>query len=352
MNVLSLFDGISAGQLALQRAGISVSQYYASEIDKYAIKVTQHHFPDTIQLGDVCQVKANALPKIDILLAGSPCQGFSFAGKQLAFEDPRSKLFFEFVRLLHETRPTWWLLENVRMKKEHEQVITNLVGRKPLRFNSALVSAQNRERLYWTNIPVNSIPKDRGIMLKDILEHGIASVEKSPCIDAEYGKAGYSINHKQSQKKYMVIQLNPSKECAGTQPSIQNRIYSEEAKSPALVSQMSGQVYKIAQAVRQVGRKLNNGKRDDNNPDIPTTQQIEFGGQKSNCLTSVSKDSLISDSYTIRKLTVNECCRLQTFPDNWFKGIISDSRAYHALGNSWTVDMVVHILQHINSRRS
>ncbi len=154
MNVLSLFDGISCGQLALQRAGIPVTQYFASEIDKHAIKVTQTNFPNTVQLGDVTKVKVEALPKIDLLIGGSPCQGFSFAGKLLNFEDPRSKLFFEFVRLLKETAPKWFLLENVLMKAEHERIITDQLGVKPVMIDSADFSAQSRKRLYWTNIPL------------------------------------------------------------------------------------------------------------------------------------------------------------------------------------------------------
>lgn len=183
--VLSLFDGMSCGQLALQKAGIKVKQYYACEIDKHAIAVTQHNFPTTIQLGDVTKVFAKDLPKIDLLIGGSPCQGFSFAGKQLAFDDPRSKLFFEFVRLKNECNPTYFMLENVKMKKEFELVISQYLGVAPIEFNSALLSAQNRVRLYWTNIANEPYglfgdmqctipqPKDKGILLRDILEQDV-----------------------------------------------------------------------------------------------------------------------------------------------------------------------------------
>lgn len=153
-NVLSLFDGISCGQIALNRAGVKYAGYYASEIDKHAIKVTQHNYPNTLQLGDVTKVNASDLPKIDLLMGGSPCQGFSFAGKGLNFEDPRSKLFFEFIRLLRETAPKWFLLENVIMKKEHEQIITAQIGVEPVMIDSAGFSAQSRKRLFWTNIPL------------------------------------------------------------------------------------------------------------------------------------------------------------------------------------------------------
>ena len=136
MNVLSLFDGMSCGQIALNRLGIKYDKYFASEIDEYAIKVTQHNYPETIQIGDVLNVKGSDLPKIDLMFGGSPCQGFSFAGKRLNFDDPRSKLFFEFVRLRDELKPKYFLLENVKMKKEHEQVITEHMGVEPIRINS------------------------------------------------------------------------------------------------------------------------------------------------------------------------------------------------------------------------
>jgi site-specific DNA-cytosine methylase len=172
INVLSLFDGMSCGQIALDKLGIEVDNYFASEIDKYAMQVTKHNYPNTKHIGDVTKVKGADLPKIDLLIGGSPCQGFSFAGKQLNFDDPRSKLFFEFVRLLKETNPKYFLLENVKMKKEYEKVITDILKVEPIKINSSLVSAQNRERLYWTNIPNIMQPKDKGLFLKDVIEKG------------------------------------------------------------------------------------------------------------------------------------------------------------------------------------
>lgn len=194
MNVLSLFDGMSCGQIALREAGIKVDKYFASEIDKHAIAQTQLNFPDTIQLGDVTQVRGSDLPKIDLLLGGSPCQGFSFAGKQLNFKDPRSVLFFEYVRILRELKAInpdiKFLLENVRMRKEYKYVISKELGLFPVEINSALVSAQNRVRLYWTNIRTRTEgffsevytdipqPTDKGIFLRDILELEEAVSEK------------------------------------------------------------------------------------------------------------------------------------------------------------------------------
>ena len=194
MNILSLFDGMSCGRLALDRLGIKVDKYYASEIDKYAIEVSSANYPDIIQIGDVCDVKGEDYPDIDLVLAGSPCQGFSFAGNQLAFDDPRSALFFEFVRILKEVKPKYFLLENVKMKKEFLDVISEQVGVEPILINSALVSAQNRLRYYWTNIPGVEQPEDRGIVLRDILEtepdekYDISEAKVDRVLNAKRGK--------------------------------------------------------------------------------------------------------------------------------------------------------------------
>lgn len=169
INVLSLFDGMSCGQIALNKVGIEYENYFASEIDKEAIKVTMKNYPNTKQLGSVTDVNGSDLPKIDLLIGGSPCQGFSFAGKQLNFEDQRSKLFFEFVRLLEETKPKYFLLENVVMKQKYQDIISKNLRVKPILINSSLVSAQNRKRLYWTNIPNIEQPNDLGITIKDTL---------------------------------------------------------------------------------------------------------------------------------------------------------------------------------------
>ncbi|WP_339634630.1 DNA (cytosine-5-)-methyltransferase, partial [uncultured Maribacter sp.] len=180
MKVLSLFDGMSCGQIALDQLGIPVETYYASEIDKYAIQVTQANYPNTVQVGDVTNLDPKDFADVDLIMGGSPCQGFSFAGKQLAFDDPRSALFFEFIRLLKDIKPKYFLLENVRMKKEFLDIISQEVskcypeitfGISPLLINSSLVSAQSRQRYYWTNIPNIQQPKDRRIVLRDILEN-------------------------------------------------------------------------------------------------------------------------------------------------------------------------------------
>ena len=290
MNVLSLFDGMSCGQIALNRAGIEYDNYFASEIDKHAIKVTQANYPNTIQLGDVREIKAENLPAIDLLIGGSPCQGFSFSGKQLNFDDPRSKLFFEFVRLVKELKPKYWLLENVVMKKEFEQTISEYLGVQPIKINSSLVSAQNRERLYWGNFEIKQ-PTDKGINLIDILE-------------TDRGR-----------------RLN---------------------KATIL------------------GRRLNErGVRDDYNKEVPITQCLEVRAtntNKSNCLTTVEKDNVLTtmpigrhkdafkNKLPFRYYTLKEYCRLQTVPENYFN-VVSESQAKKMLGNGWTVDVIAHILK-------
>ena len=175
INVLSLFDGISCGHIALDKAGIPINKYYASEIDKYAIKVTNKNYPETINLGDVTTVKGELFTeKIDLLIGGSPCQGFSQAGKMKNFDDPRSKLFWEYVRILQEVKPKYFLLENVVMKQEWQDIISEALGVKPIMIDSSLTSAATRKRLYWTNIPGVGQPEDLGITFGDIRERNVS----------------------------------------------------------------------------------------------------------------------------------------------------------------------------------
>jgi len=331
MNVLSLFDGMSCGREALERCGFWVDNYYASEIDKYAMQIAKKNYPDTIHIGDVMQVKVSNLPAIDILIGGSPCQGFSFAGKQLNFEDPRSKLFFEFVRLLKECKPKYFFLENVKMKKEHQDVISSYLGVEPIDLNSALVSAQNRKRLYWTNIQGYEAPKDKGLLLKSILqnkvsrefEHSEKAVAymlrevsggrnhfdfkhhhdtgegKSSCLTANMHK-GVPYNVLLDRRpRENVFQINPSKKAGGKQPHIQDRIYHINGKCVALTAAYA--------------RIINIGS---------------------------------TEPYYIRKLTPIECERLQTLPDNYTAGV-SNSQRYKMLGNGWTVDAICEFFKHI-----
>jgi DNA (cytosine-5)-methyltransferase 3A len=353
LNVLSCFDGISCGQVALERVGIKVDNYYASEIDKYAIKVTQHNYPNTIQLGDIREVKGCDLPKIDLLIGGSPCQGFSFSGKQLNFNDPRSKLFFEYVRLLKEVNPKYFLLENVVMKKEYQDIISEHLGVQPIEINSSLVSGQNRRRLYWTNITNIKQPEDKNINLQDILEEDVTE---------EFFIKGKYFEWLEKNKEY-----NTKKKFCSFNPK----------KSIPLMARMyapwRGNFIEYPAAIRGrtlnkatiLGRRLNSdGHRDAYNKNIPITQCLEVrktNTNKSNCLTTVTKDNVLTilppgrhedvynkymDGVHYRKLTPIECERLQTLPNN-YTSTISNSQRYKCLGNGWTVDVISHILKHI-----
>lgn len=331
MNILSLFDGISCGQLALQRAGIAVDHYYASEIDKAAMTVTQSNFPDTIQLGDVRLLEATQIPeKIDILLAGSPCTNLSFSGKrngmvtkekikimtleqylQLKKEgfqfEGQSYLFWEAMRLIKDVKPTYFLFENVVMQKEWEKVFTETIGIEPITINSSLLSAQNRVRLYWTNIPNVEQPKDKHIALAEILE----------------------------EKEW----LNPAAVRGRNIPLNKGSI---------------------------IGRRVNeNGIRNDNDKNIPIIQCLEVRANnrdKSNCLTTVDKDNVLTplpigrhvDAFgkysgkrlPFRNYTRREYERLQTLPDG-YTDAVSETQAKKAIGNGWTVDVIAHILSYI-----
>jgi len=301
MNVLSLFDGMSCGQIALQKSNFQVDKYFASEIDKYAIKVAKANYPDMVHLGDVRDVKADDLPQIDLLIGGSPCQGFSFAGKQLNFDDPRSKLFWEFVRLLKELRPKYFLLENVKMKQQSMDVITEALGVEPIFINSRLVSAQNRQRYYWTNIPMDKLPDDKGIMLKDVLEDGHVDRDKAHCIDANYFKGGNLKSYFEKHRRQLVFSKDGL--CHVGDADIRGndnvrRVYHPDGKAPCLTT-------------------MGGGHRE------PKT--------------------LTSDT-TWRKLTPLECERLQTVPEG-YTAHVSNTQRYKMLGNGWTVDVIAHILK-------
>ena len=327
MNVLSLFDGMSCGQIALDQLGIPVDNYYASEIDKYAIEISKKNYPNTIYLGDVTKVKGEDLEKIDLLLGGSPCQGFSFAGKQLNFDDPRSALFFEFVRLLKECNPKYFLLENVRMKKEYQDVITEHLGVEPIMINSALVSAQNRVRLYWTNIPNITQPEDRGIVLKDIVEEMPVNTSNT------FTEKQSNNNNEKPMQIGMADNINGH--------DILKRIYSSEGKSPTLNAHGGGNTEpKIACGALR-GRQITPGSKE-------YTQMLELReDDKTNTLTSVQKDNVLTqDKMYYRKLTPLECERLQTVPDGYTEGV-SNTQRYKMLGNGWTVEVIKHVLQNI-----
>lgn len=390
MNVLSLFDGLSSGRVALERANINVAKYYASEIDKYAIQVSQNNYPDIIRLGDINNWESWDIDwsSIDLILAGSPCQGFSFAGKQLAFDDKRSALFFRFAEILAHVQSlnpdVRFLLENVRMKKEFESVITSIVGVEPVMINSALVSAQNRQRLYWCNWNVEQ-PEDKEILLKDIIHEivDIANHDKLPKFNCNPSGRGMNGNvtpitsdksptlttNKDEGSKIAVpfssvvgvkqnpvvndnfiapfvvpfdksLQILDRETIAGKvgffrSDSQANRVYSIHGKSVTLCGDAGGGAAKMGQYLfgyitpdriekRQNGRRFSNG-------------------EKFYTLTAQDRHGILIDGY-IRKLTPIECERLQTLPDNYTAGV-SNSQRYKMLGNGWTVDVIAHALR-------
>ena len=352
MNVLSLFDGMSCGQIALNRAGVKYDKYFASEVDKYAIKVAQANYPHTHHMGDVKQVQKSYFidDPIDLLMGGSPCQGFSVAGKQLDFNDPRSKLFFEFVRLKESLKPKYFLMENVPMKQESQDIISRYLDVKPVMINSSLFSAQNRKRLYWTNIPFDIPTDDKGTILQDILEDGIANEAmtnqdgKAHCITARYNGAVWwnSIQRKQRT----MVQVGEADNIKGFD-SIK-RIYSPSGKAPTLTTMQGGHREPKVAIGRIVNRRLDeHGVRKDNQLDLPFTNQLEVSDtNKSNCLTTFTKDNVLVDGMQWRKLTPVECERLQTVPDN-YTNHVSNSQRYKMLGNGWTIDVIAHILRGI-----
>jgi DNA (cytosine-5)-methyltransferase 3A len=404
MNILSLFDGMSCGQQALQRAGINVNQYFASEIDKFAIQVTMANFPNTIQLGSVVNVDGYSLPKIDILIGGSPCQSFSFAGKRkgMATKDEQeiltlehylelkaegfefegqSYLFWEYMRLLNETKPTYFLLENVMMGEKWEKVLSKAIGVKPIMINSALVSAQNRQRLYWTNIGLAPAglfgdlettiqqPKDKGVLLKDVLESNVDDkyfisqrMIDSFNIKTDYYKSiggGFEFKPNEGYGKGITL-TNPAKNRMDDNWIICHNTMPRSSKSgkggSGHLSDSDGRTYcldtgstnaiEIIKGARMTGRDPENPKS--RKPCSNTEQMIEERfDNKSGTLTTVQKDSLLSINKNIRRLTPIECERLQTVADN-YTNHVSDSQRYKMLGNGWTVDVIVHILKYIN----
>lgn len=319
--VLSLFDGMSCWRLALERAWIPVRRYFASEIDKYAIQIATKNFPDIHQIGNAEWVEVFYTLTwgidhwyriksewsyyrlwswwLDLLIGGSPCQWFSNAGKGMNFKDHRSKLFFEFVRILNEAKPRYFLLENVKMKKEWQNIISeHLFGIQPVEIDSALVSAQRRKRLYrvwkrnedwsYSQVVIHQ-PEDKGILMKDIIDYGIVDQDKSYCIDANYAKGGNLKSYAKGRRQLVfnsIYQLPRGKNPGGV----------KEGKSPTL---------------------------------------------SSNCW---QYNNFVDCGKWYRKLTPIECERLQTLPDDYTAGV-SNSQRYKMLGNGWTVDVIAHIFR-------
>jgi len=287
LNVLSLFDGLSGGQVAAERTGIKIDSYHASEIAPSSIKVTQKNYPNTIQIGDVTKVDGTKFKGIDLLLGGSPCQGLSRAKTDREnLADIRSILFYQYVRILKECEPKYFLLENVPMDAESEEEFNRLLGIKPIKINSALVSAQNRTRLYWTNIPNITQPGDRNISIEDILE-------EIPC------------------------QLFSDERIEKTKINTKNYI-KWDVSGKGYYSQQDRAYFK-------------NGKM----CCVPKSQVK-------------SKINVVESDGVYRRLSPIEAERLQTLPDNYtLCSRVSTTKRYEMIGDGWTVDVIAHILSFI-----
>lgn len=283
INVLSLFDGISCGQIALERVGIEVENYFASEIDKHAIKVTQANYPNTKQLGSVIDVKAKDLPKIDLLIGGSPCQGFSIAGKKLNFDDDRSKLFFEFVRLKNELNPKYFLLENVRMTDDIADAIDELLGVKRIYIDSRNFTGMIRKRYYWTNIPIGEIPT-KNVSIEDLLDN-------EP-FDRDLNFFLNRTKYEPTTSYDGIITINP-RDNNGKQTWQRGRVYDIKGSCPTICA-------------------------------------------------SLFDLNITKDHKTWRKLTINECEKLQGVPKDYTSAVSKNERGKQ-LGNGWNVDTIAFI---------
>jgi DNA (cytosine-5)-methyltransferase 3A len=408
MKVLSLFDGIACGRLALERAGIPVEKYYASEIDKHAIQVAQKNYPDIIQVGDVTKLNYLELLDVDLVIGGSPCQDLSIAKQnRQGLRGERSGLFWKYVEALETIHPRWFLLENVAsMKNEDRDAITATLKRiypetECIMINSALMSAQQRKRYYWTNWHVEQ-PRDKGILLKDILENGqcirdgkghavISSVGRTtereyfkknqgdliavPCalrswprikkegverfkrLETKNDNKANSLTCVQTDSMVcMPVPENTKKGYAEIQPgecvdltqmsSKTRRGRSMKDKSNCLTAS-NPEYYQYVGPVR-IGELDGLGKGQANRIYSVRGKSVclNANGGGSGAKTGLYKVDLPDGDYVIRKLTPVECERLQTLPDGWTEGV-SNTQRYKAIGNGWTVDVIAHILKGI-----
>lgn len=364
LKVLSLFDGMSCGRIALERLGVPVDMYVASEIDRHAVQVTKNNYPDTVHIGSVTEVGFSEgevynwvdsvkMGKVDLLLGGSPCQNFSFAGSRKGMQTVdneeiltldrylelkeegfsfhgQSFLFWEYVRVLKEIQRenpnVYFLLENVKMVEKWQDLISSVLGIEPVEINSSLVSAQNRRRLYWTNIPGVLQPKDKGILLEDIIHE---KREEDISVPLDRHKVPFDKTLRILDKEVMKGKVGFFR-----QDSQANRVYSIHGKAVTLCGNSGGGTTKKGQYLfgvitpdrlekRQNGQRFNDGK-------------------KFYTLTTQDRHGVMIDGY-IRKLTPTECERLQTVEEGYTEGV-SDAQRYRMLGNGWTVDVIAHIL--------
>ena len=387
MNILSLFNGISGLHLACDKAGLKVDNCYYSEIDKYANQVTEKQYPNDVALGDVTKWREWDIDwsEVGLIGAGFPCQAWSVAGKQLGDKDERGMLFWTTLEIiahvLNHNPSAKFLMENVKMKKDFEQYITHHTEQalghvEKTLINSALVSAQNRQRYYWTNFKVEQ-PEDKGILLRDILESNIADFINPASIPRYLDDNGKPKGYRKESEKSFCLTASMHKGygndgCTVVGGAIRGRYNDDGSTSQRLELNGTEKTNSLTTVQKDnvvvlrpasiVGRRLNErGVRDDYNKDVAITQclQVKHKNEKTGCLTTVDKDNVLSteppgrypDIYnrcdiSYRKLTPLECERLQTLPDNW-TDCISNTQRYKAIGNGWTIDVIAHILRGI-----
>lgn len=342
--VLSLFDGISSGHVALERAGMKVDKYFASEIDKYAIAVARSHYPNTVQLGDVEGWRNWDIDfrEVDLILAGSPCQGFSFAGKQFGFHDARSRLFFAFEEILGHIRlqnpNVKFLLENVPMKNVYADMITKLLGVRSICIDSALVSAQMRKRLYWTNIVGVESPADKHIHLEHVM-HEYTDIPAGNMNAKELDT--YKVSPDKPVRFFDNAVRRRKIGYFGTADSAANRIYASCGKSVTLMGSPGGGGKHTGNYLFGVIRSASTRQYQD---------VCQRKTEKSSMLTTL-RNGICEGGY-VRHLTPVECERLQTLPNHYTDVVyngksMSRSRRYMLLGQAWTVDVIAHILSYM-----
>lgn len=350
MNVLSLFDGKSSGFTACELVGIPVTKYYSSEIDKYAIQVSDAIHPNQTRLGDIAKWREWDIDwsSIDLVTGGFPCQAWSMAGKQLGDKDERGMLFWTMLDVMKEVikhnPKADFLIENVKMKKEFEGYITfhteQALGEvHKILINSALVSAQNRNRYYWTSFEVTQ-PEDRCIFLVDVIENDVDD-------RFYYGEKSIAYMERGNDKW---MQAGSRRADRYTQDATKEKAFTLTANIH------KGVPYNYFKCGSMIGRKISpvTGKRDDYNPELKTEQRIEVrSDNKTGTLTTVQKDNLVVENERYRKLTPRECFRLQTVPEHCIDKIldcgVSNTQLYKVAGNGWTDEVIAHILRHIKS---
>ena len=355
MNILSLFDGISCGQIALNSIGIIYNSYYSSEIDKNAISITQYNYPGTIQLGDIKKINCELLPKINLLFGGSPCTNLSKAGNGEGLDGNESKLFWEFIRILKEVKPDYFLLENVTMKREWEEIITNALGVKPIKINSKLVSAQSRDRLYWTNIPVEGLPKNKHIYLKDILNINTNKPLQDNIVCEKYIEKVNVRKYQIDIDKFQKL-LKSCKTKTNNQISIELNIKKTTVdhwfRTDRCFSIPSSEIwFELKKCLNittdEFDKSVTEFEIRDGVFDM-ANRVYHISGKSPTITATGTKIKTIDDNGDIRILSRENYEQLQTIPIG-YTNIVSDDVAKKLIGNGWTIDVIAFLFSFLKN---